>query len=398
MPGLYIGRDKHENQPLYISFARPRSVLIAGKRGSGKSYSLGVLLEELILTHPEALVIVVDPMGIYHTMAEPNIVQLDQLYDWGLAEQSFPINLVIPGLAQDLYDPDIFETLMSRPNTRITQLKLNANDLSPEGWCDFWDLPATKPMGIALFRAVSSLKMRGGFFNLDDILHRLDTDPRIRDDTKLALSNRIYTAKQWHIFSDLHETDILEVFLPGWINVIDLSRLDPGRESLRNLIVSLVARSLFRARSDDRHREEFGKLPRLGRVWLAIDEAHQFAPAHGATLAKEDLIRWVKEGRQPGLGIILATQQPSALTYEILSQCDLLICHKLTTRDDVTSLNNLSHEYMPQELRSYIKMLENVGEAVLVDDDAENVKVVTIRPRKSRHGGDHSPVKTRDYT
>jgi hypothetical protein len=66
---------------------------------------------------------------------------------------------------------------------------------------------------------------------------------------------------------------------------------------------------------------------------------------------------------------------------------DVIICHKITTQSDIKSLNKLSQEYMGSKLKTYIKKINNVGEAVYVDDEAETVQQVQMRPRLSQHGG-----------
>jgi len=67
--------------------------------------------------------------------------------------------------------------------------------------------------------------------------------------------------------------------------------------------------------------------------------------------------------------------------------CDIILSHKLTTRDDVSALNRLSQDYMGSELQNLIKKLKRVGEAILVDDERETVHHLGIRPRQSHHGG-----------
>ncbi len=109
-------------------------------------------------------------------------------------------------------------------------------------------------------------------------------------------------------------------------------------------------------------------------------------------MAKEHLIRWVKEGRQPGLSLVVATQQPSAVDTEILSQCDTILCHKMTTKEDIASLNRLSQDYMGAELRTFVRNLSRTGEAVLVDDERESVTTLVVRPRQSQHGGGTLPT------
>ena len=110
-------------------------------------------------------------------------------------------------------------------------------------------------------------------------------------------------------------------------------------------------------------------------------------PSGRTTLAKEALIRWVKEGRQPGISLVVASQQPSAIDSEVLTQCDVILCQKITNSLDIQAVNSLSQDYMASELKTLIRKLSRQGEAVLVDDEAEKVSLIQIRPRKSHHGG-----------
>ena len=48
-------------------------------------------------------------------------------------------------------------------------------------------------------------------------------------------------------------------------------------------------------------------------------------------LSEERLIQWAKEGRQPELPLVVASQQPAALDMEVPSQCDMIISHAMTT-------------------------------------------------------------------
>jgi len=242
-------------------------------------------------------------------------------------------------------------------------------------------------MGIALFRAVQNLTEQQNFFTVSQLMKAVEKDKRAQETSREALLNRLEGAHNWHLFSEDSYQSMDNIFEPGVINIVDVSRLESGSHGRRNLILNIIGRNLFRARSDARLREEFGLAGSLPRVWMAIDEAHQFIPDSGKSLAKPQLIRWAKEGRQPGLSLIVATQQPSAIDAEVLSQCDIILSHKLTSRDDVMALNRLSQDYMGGELRSIIAELNRTGQAVLVDDERESVSLLQIRPRQSQHGG-----------
>jgi hypothetical protein len=59
----------------------------------------------------------------------------------------------------------------------------------------------------------------------------------------------------------------------------------------------------------------------------------------------------------------------------------------LTNRADINAVNVLSHDYMGGELKTFIRRLKRRGEAVVVDDEQEQVVMAQIQPRKSYHGG-----------
>jgi uncharacterized protein len=384
---IFLGKDIQSEEPVYLDVEGARAILVCGKRGSGKSYTVGVIVEELLISGGDNVIpIIVDPMGIYHTMTQANNFQQDILFNWGLSAKAYNVRLLVPGDPENLYDEEILEILSQR-NVNVIPMRLNPSDLTPDGWCDLFDVNINRPLGIVLFRAVQHLQESGIFFNINDIIKIVTMDGKAQDTSKEALLNRLEAAKSWRLFAQDEYLPIHQVFLPGVVNILDLSRLEPGSRGRRNLTVSVIARNLFRARSDARLREEFGLATPLPRVWMLIDEAHQFVPKNGTTLSKAQLIRWAKEGRQPGLSLTVASQQPSAIDSDVLSQCDVILSHKLTTHDDMSALNNLSQDYMGNELRTYIKSLKRTGEAVLVDDERETVHMLRIRPRRSQHGG-----------
>lgn len=382
---IFIGQNQDSGDDVTISVNKARTVFACGKRGTGKSYSLGNIIEEVQQNLQNTVPLVVDPMGIYWTMVEQNDQQSDLLWDWGLQPEGFDTTVLVPGDPETRYGREVLDE-MERQGLKVQSLRLNPSDISPDGWCDLFDLNINKPMGIALYRAVRSLSEDGSFFDLHDLIEAVEYDEKANERTIDALTNRLEMAREWGIFSQ-RETDIWETLDPRRINVLDVSVLDPGKYGLRNLVVYVLTKRIFDDRSQARRREELALETDVPKVWLFIDEAHNFAPSGSSSLAKETLIRWIKEGRQPGLSLGIATQQPSAVSSDIVSQMDLILCHKITTRTDIKSLNELSQEYMGSQLKTYIKKIDKVGEAVCVDDEEETVQQVQMRPRKSQHGG-----------
>lgn len=382
---LFIGENLDDSDDTYIDATSARSILTCGKRGTGKSYTLGNIVEEIHMKADDVVPLIIDPMGIYWTMAEQNDEQRDLLWDWGMSEEGFPINLLVPGEPETRYGREVLQEL-ERRGINVNPLLLNPSDMSPDAWCALFDLNINKPMGITLYRAVRELGEDDEQFYLDDIINKVEMDGSAGERTRDALLNRLQMAKDWDIFADTYQ-DIWHTFDDRKVNILDLSVIDPGQYGLRNLVVEVLGKELFQQRQDARRREELELGVDIPKVWLFIDEAHNFVPSGESTLAKDTLIRWVKEGRQPGLSIVVASQQPSAIDSDVLSQCDIILCHKITTKEDISSLNKLSQDYMSGELKTYVRNIDNVGEAVYVDDEEETVKMVKMRPRKSKHGG-----------
>ncbi|MFB6265558.1 MAG: helicase HerA domain-containing protein, partial [Candidatus Nanohaloarchaea archaeon] len=79
----YIGKhvvgeqkEAHTANPLRMDIARPHVMGVLGKRGTGKSYTLGVLSEELKQADEEVKdnlsTLMIDSMGIFWSMKNPN--------------------------------------------------------------------------------------------------------------------------------------------------------------------------------------------------------------------------------------------------------------------------------------------------------------------------------------
>lgn len=382
---LFLGTELDTETEVTVEADRARAVFACGKRGTGKSYTLGNIIEEVHTNLPDTVPLIVDPMGIYWTMGKRNTTQEELLWDWGLQPREFEISLIVPGDPEERYGAAVLRE-MERQGITVERLALNPSDISPDGWCELFDLNINKPMGITLFRAVRELSDNQAFFAISDLIEKIEYDENAGERTVNALLNRLEMAGEWGIFAD-RNTDLWSIVDRDRINILDVSVLDPGKYGLRNLVVNVLTKNIFDERSQARRREELKLSSNVPKVWLFIDEAHNFVPSGESSLAKDTLIRWIKEGRQPGLSLSIATQQPSAVASEVLSQMDVIICHKITTQSDIKSLNKLSQEYMGSKLKTYIKKINNVGEAVYVDDEAETVQQVQMRPRLSQHGG-----------
>ena len=84
---------------IYLDVARPHVMLISGKRGSGKSYTIGVITEAMadmpkeVKDHLSAIIF--DTMGIYWTMKYPNYRDEPIMKPWNIEPKSFEDSTVV---------------------------------------------------------------------------------------------------------------------------------------------------------------------------------------------------------------------------------------------------------------------------------------------------------------
>jgi hypothetical protein len=256
-------------------------------------------------------------------------------------------------------------------------------------------------MGILLGRVIKKLKEEGENYSLKDIIlavKKEDAEKRIKE----GLINRFLLAEGWGIFS-VKGSLIQDIVRPGKITVLDVSLYGyvAGGWSVRTLVVGLLARKILEERMKARRMEELevmvgGEKSYMPLTWMLIDEAHQFLGTEGKTASFEPLMQWVKIGREPGVSLVLATQQPNKLHEDAISQCDLVISHRLTSKLDIDSLKNIMQTYLKYELQEYIDALPRVkGAAIVLDDNSERLYAMRVRPRMSWHAGG-SPIAVKE--
>jgi len=95
-----MGQTTSMTNRILMDVARSHVVLVAGKRGSGKSYTLGVIAEELANLPKEVAqnlsCLIYDTMGIFWTMAYRNEKEMSLLKDWQIESKSLPSRIFVP--------------------------------------------------------------------------------------------------------------------------------------------------------------------------------------------------------------------------------------------------------------------------------------------------------------
>ncbi len=394
-----MGQYTSLSNRILMDIARSHVVLVAGKRGSGKSYTLGVLTEEISNLPKEAsqniASLIFDTMGIYWTMKFRNEKDRDLLQEWNLKSKNLPVKIFVPYAHYDSY--------LEKSIPVDEKLALDVSELEPEDWVITFNLDIIHPISILIERIVTNLKEKRSF-SIKDIISEIEDDKKTANDVKNAAVALFEAAESWGIFAEKAKeaTQIKDLVSAGKTSVLDLSVYNAvGAFNVRALVISLVSRKIFNQRMESRKAEEikavskglslieFAEKKENPLVWIFIDEAHEFLPLEGKTPATDALVQLLREGRQPGISLVLATQQPGQIHKDVMTQADIVISHRVTSQPDLESLNRIMQSYLLESIKQYMDDLPSLkGSAIILDDNSERIYPMRIRPRFTWHGGE----------
>lgn len=404
---IYIGRGYVKMGPytslsnnIYLDVARSHVVLVAGKRGSGKSYTLGVLTEEISNLPKEVsqniASLIFDTMGIYWTMKYVNEKDKELLSEWGLKPRNLPVKVFVPfGHYEEFTENEI---------PVDEKFALGAPELTSEDWITTFGLNLIEPISILIERSLVELREKKKNFTIRDIIEVIEKDKKSEKEVINGAVGLFEAADSWGIFAKdkTKPTKINELVSAGVTSVLDLSSYNSiGAFNVRALVISLISRKLFQERMQERRSEEVKSISEgldySGKnqkkdyplVWLFIDEAHEFLPKDEKIVSTDALIQILREGRQPGISIVLATQQPGKIHSDVMTQSDIVISHRVTSKPDIEALNGMMQSYLTDTIQGYMNDLPSLkGSAIILDDNSERIYPMRIRPRFTWHGGE----------
>lgn len=394
---------------VWLDVGFPHVIYITGTRGSGKSFDLGVLIEGISSLDKKTPIqqgvepitsILLDTQNQFWTLKyEPNEEipehksQLDDLNEWRIAPNRLTnIELFTPRGSPKLLGDE-------------TEFSIRPRDVDLAEWCALLGQEVYSPQGHVLRSALGRLS--GTDFSIRDLLTDIGRDANwggVADSTRNAVAYKLEDYEHSGLF-DPKGLQIVDLLKEGRCNVFMLRELSDGDKSL---VAAIVAKSLFRSMGEFHSRKKLAKfrgqtmdgaqLP--SRVWLLIDEAHVVAGKDTASPARDALVEFVKRGRDAGLSLVLATQQPSAVDDRILSQINLSLNHRLTFQSDVSAAVSRIPTKIASSMRTggatitdfgdMLRYLDS-GDCFLGDQGTSRTILIKIRPRVTAHGG-YSPT------
>ncbi len=354
--GAMIGhlsfKDKLKiNLPLKDLLTKHISIL--AKSGSGKSYTVGVLLEEIIKHNIP--IVVLDLHNEYHSLRFKNQdkQQLESLKKFNLSAKGFnnEVKIWSPRPEQDYEN----------------QLLLSIENLNSDRLFDSLINPLSHSSKSLIHNVLSGMNNQ---INIDELIFHLSNE---ETNTKWTIISALEELKKTRIFSN-KGTPLNEIVKHRQASIINLKGIP---HSITETFVMNLLTDLFQARK----KEE------IPPFLLVVEESHNFCSELNLGKKKtNDIITTIaSEGRKFGLGLCVISQRASKVNKNVLSQCNTQIIMNIVNERDIKAVIN-SSEGLDTDTGNEIQRLE-VGSCILAGLMSTPLKI-KVRPRQSRHGGD----------
>lgn len=320
---------------------------IFGQTGSGKSFALGILLEEIHLRTDYRLV-VLDPNGDYVRFADPlkplnkvksdsDIVGIDHdEYDWYKERH------------EDRKDSIALFTLQKN-SADASSITVSFSDLDTDEKASLLEIDRTREP--ALYHELLQLEQnlsRSKPYGIADTIEQLaKTTVEDKWQLRIRLENRrlegLDICDSPRVGSGLLDT--LRSQEKKTI-LIDMSGLNPDEKTV---VAGLVLRELWEGQRTSKKTDPDHVIEQI----IVVDEAHHLFPsaplAFGAELSLKRGAQLAAEGRKLGLYLLVVSQLPSKLHERVVSQCGNLILLQMSSQNDLEALA-ASLSYVPNSM------------------------------------------------
>lgn len=342
-----------------------RHTFLCGQSGSGKTYTLGVILERLLLD-TDIRMVVVDPNSDYVNLGSMQEEDSSGSADSKYQELASRYDAVSSGIHVTGGDGAEY-----RLQVRFSRLSFQQQTMVL-GLDPITDAEAYN----AYVRIVRGLGTEG--YSLDDVMKTIRStfDEGAR---RLGLRIDNLGVQQQTIWAG-DDQPVMAQMPDDWRMVVaDTGSLPSSTEA------SIASAAILTHLWDNRRARE----PMI----IVIDEAHNVCPqnptdSHQA-LATETVVRIAGEGRKFGLYLLLSTQRPSKVHENVISQCDNLLLMKMNSASDLRSLSD-TFSYAPKGLVDLAAGF-GLGEGLAVGKIAPDPLLFKSSSRLTLEGGSDVP-------
>src|SRR5215203_4018607 len=358
---LDIGRALYTGERVRVTLRAEgfdRHTFLCGQSGSGKTFALGVILERLLL-ETDLRIVILDPNS--------DIVRLDRLRPLvDLFRRVAPKRKVLR--------PDPY----AEEPSKLLRIRFSDLERHEQGLVLGMDPLRDREEFNAYWRAIEGLsKVRYSLSEVKEaVMRQFSAEAR-----QLGLRIENLGVADWSLWCSADEPSLIDVLDEDWrCLIIDSGTLASPAE--QSIVAASVLGHLWR------HRHE--RQP----ILIVADEAHNICPQEPVdnleTAATSHAIKIAGEGRKFGLYLLVATQRPSKIHANVLSQCDNLVLMKMNSASDLEHISQIFSQAPATFLDQSPHFAQ--GECLLAGKMVRNPTFGGFEGRFSEEGGTDVPT------
>ncbi|KAG2339154.1 hypothetical protein BDR05DRAFT_939298 [Suillus weaverae] len=340
-PRLYVNTASLSYQ--HFIYNTPFTAVVCGVQGSGKSHTVSILLESMLIPKLREIGSLQQPLaGLVLHFGEGGVGSLPSEAAWVGVPSAEGVRTPTVRVFVSKSSLNTMKRVYAPlgKNVEVVPLLFNETELDAQAFLSMMAVGSSDSAPLYIQIVLSILRDLGERFSYKLFMERLDEEKRMFNpaqiaglEQRLALlnsfmeSNRPQSAtfgsKTYANISGPRSNNVTPKsasyrFAAGQLTIIDLSDpfIDPGSACG---LFEIVTRLFVRA------EVETGKV-------LVVDEAHKYLSTNrGVAGLTKALLTLTREQRHLGMRVIISTQEPTVVPPVLLDLCTVAIMHRFSS-------------------------------------------------------------------
>ncbi|MHA1221966.1 MAG: ATP-binding protein [Candidatus Heimdallarchaeaceae archaeon] len=373
---------EYQNKKVAINLNEPLTIVVMGAKGSGKSYTTGVVIEAA-QNLPPGLNKIKSKLQtiIFHFHQDssyaPEFLSLidrnDDKDELNNLLDKYNQNAAPLGKIKLFVTPRSYAEQKKKyekdPKIEVYPLFFHPEDLGIKGWKLLLFADSNDALYIQVIHEfLNELYYGEKKLTPDNLLSLVEADEELSQAQKKLAIRRItlakrYISKENHAFKYINKGDVV---------IVDV------REKLMDKNTAMSLFLIFARIASERGE---------GNKVIVFDEAHKYF----STSMKEEIVTLNREIRHRGVSLIVSSQDPKSIADTIIELSEIVIIHKLVVPHWLKLLKRKLSSMENVQIGDLSKLQK--GEALIWAKEASRLdftmgmQKIKIRPRSTKHGG-----------
>ncbi|KAG1817521.1 uncharacterized protein BJ212DRAFT_1349680 [Suillus subaureus] len=328
---------------LYVNTNTPFTAVVCGVQGSGKSHTVSVLLENMLIPKLQEIGSLQQPLaGLVLHFGEGGICSLPSEAAWVGAPSTEGVRTPKVRVFVSKSSLNTMKGVYAPlgKNVEVIPLLFNETELDAQAFLSMMAVGSSDSAPLYIQIVLSILRDLGERFSYNLFMERLDEEKRTFNPAQIAgleqrltllnsfmesnrpqpatFGSRTYANISGPRSNVIARKSTSRRFAAGQLTIVDLSDpfIDPGSACG---LFEIVTRLFVRA------EVETGKV-------LVVDEAHKYLSTNrGVSGLTKALLTLTREQRHLGMRVIISTQEPTVVPPVLLDLCTVAIMHRFSS-------------------------------------------------------------------